>query len=248
VTRGDAALRIVAPAPETRREKLSDVVLKGLVDLLIESGLKPGDALPSEGELCRHFGVSKPVVREAMHRLLMMGVIEVRHGKPAIIRAMSSDPLELFFRFALRASRQGLREAVELRRALETQIAAMAAGRISPSQAAALESALSEMDEAKEEPERWVQADLRFHLTLAEAAGNGLILFLIEALRGTMEETIRVLNAQRPLRDPEATVRRHAAIVAAVVRGDRAAARATMDAHFDATEPVVFAILSGAGG
>ena len=245
---GDGTLRLAAPVGDTRREKLSDVVLKGLVDLLIESGLKPGDALPSEGELCRGFGVSKPVVREALHRLVMMGVIEVRHGKPAVIRAISSEPLELFFRFALRASRQGLREAVELRRALETQIAALAAARISLPQAAALKSALAEMRQSKETPERWVEADLRFHLGLAEAAGNGLILFLIKALRGTMEETIRVLNAQRPLRDPEATVQRHAAIVEAVIAGDVGAARAAMEAHFDATEPVVLAILASREG
>jgi GntR family transcriptional repressor for pyruvate dehydrogenase complex len=248
MTAGEGALRMVLPAPEARRGKLSDVVLKALVDLLIQSGLKPGDALPTEGELCRSFGVSKPVVREALHRLVMMGVIEVRHGKPAVIRAMSSEPLELFFRFALRASRQGLREAVELRRALETQIAALAAARISAPQCAVLEGALADMRRAKEQPDQWVEADVRFHLGLAEAAGNGLILFLIEALRGTMEETIRVLNAQRPLRDPEATVRRHEAILDAVVRNDAAAARAAMEAHFDATEPVVLAILARPAG
>jgi GntR family transcriptional repressor for pyruvate dehydrogenase complex len=237
---------VLAPV-DPRREKLSDLVLRRLVDLLIDTGMKPGDSLPSEGELARAFEVSKPVVREAMHRLVSMGVVEIRQGRPAVIRAMNSEPLELFFRFALRASPQGLREAIELRRALETQIAARAAQRIAPPAVAALRSILDELDAAKEEPTNWVDADVRFHLGLADAAGNALIVFLLEALRGTMEETIRALNAQRPLRDPEATFRRHVAIFEAVAQGDATAARAAMEAHFDATEPVVLAILAGRG-
>lgn len=241
-------LRAEALSPiDPRREKLSDLATRRLVDLLIDRGLKPGDALPSEGELTRAFGVSKPVVREAMHRLVTMGVVEIRQGKPAVIRAMNSEPLELFFRFALRASPQGLREAVELRRALETQIAARAAERISEPTAAALAAIVDELREARDDPARWVDADVRFHLSLADAAGNALIVFLLEALRGTMEETIRVMNAQRPLRDPAATLARHVAIFEAVARGDARAARAAMEAHFDATEPVVLAILGGRG-
>lgn len=238
----------LALAPvDPRREKLSDLVMRRLIDHLIDNGLKPGDALPSEGELSRVFGVSKPVVREAMHRLVTMGVVEIRQGKPAVIRAINSEPLELFFRFALRASREGLREAVELRRALETQIAAHAATRVTAPALAALGSILEELRAAKDDPARWVDADVRFHLGLADMAGNALIVFLLEALRGTMEETIRVLNAQRPMRDPDATFQRHVAIHDAVAAGDAARARATMDAHFDATEPVVLAILAGKG-
>lgn len=231
---------------DPRREKLSDLVLQRLVDLLIDRGLKPGDALPSEGELARTFEVSKPVVREAMHRLVSMGVIEIRQGRPTTIRAMNSEPLELFFRFAMRASRQGLREAVELRRALETQIAPLAAARITDAEVAALRSILAQMHAARDDAEAWVEADVRFHLSLADAAGNSLIVFLIEALRGTMEETIRVMNAQRALRDPDATWRRHEAIVAAVAGRDASAARRAMEVHFDATEPVVLAILARA--
>lgn len=232
---------------QTGREKLSDVALRRLIALLIEAGMKPGDALPSEGELARAFDVSKPVVREAMHRLVAMGAVEVRQGRPTTIRAITSAPLELFFRFAMRASPSGLLEAVELRSALETQIVGLAAERIGADGIAALRATLARMIAARDTLDAWVEADVHFHLTLARAAGNTLISFLIEALAGTMAETIRALHAQRGLRDPQATLDRHRAIVDAVAARDPEAARAAMEAHFAATRPVVRAILAEHG-
>ena len=239
----DSILSVTLQPLEPQRQKLSDLAVERLVALLMDSDLKPGDALPSETDLARAFGVSKPVVREAMHRLVTMGVLDIRQGKPASVRAIGSEPLALFFRFAMRASRQGLREAVELRRTLETEIAVLAAQNIDDRQVADLGAIISEMKKARDDADRWVAADVRFHMLLAHASGNTLIAFLIEALRSTMEETIRIMHAQRPLRDQEATFRRHQAIHNAVAARDAPAARAAMEAHFAATEPVVSALI-----
>lgn len=239
----DATQRALQPI-EPQRQKLSDLAVERLVELLMSSEMKPGDPLPSEADLARAFGVSKPVVREAMHRLVSMGVLNIRQGKPANVRAITSEPLALFFRFALRASPRGLREAVELRRMLETEIAAQAAQHISDAQLAELRTVIDEMRASGEDAERWVAADLRFHQLLAQASGNSLVLFLIEALKATMEETIRTMHAQRPLRDQRATLRRHIAIHDAVLARDPQAARAAMDTHFAATETVVTAIVA----
>jgi GntR family transcriptional repressor for pyruvate dehydrogenase complex len=239
----NAANRMLAPL-EPQRQKLSDLAVERLVELLVSSGLKAGDTLPSEADLARAFGVSKPVVREAMHRLVSMGVIDIRQGKPASVRAINSEPLALFFRFAMRASPRGLREALELRQTLETDIAMQAARNISDSQLIEMAAVIEEMRHAGDDPEAWVAADLRFHQLLARASGNSLVLFLIEALKATMEETIRVMHAQRRLRDQSATFRRHVAIQDAVAARDPLAARAAMEAHFVATEPVVTALIA----
>lgn len=229
---------------EPQRQKLSDLAVERLVELLMSRDLKPGDALPSEADLARAFGVSKPVVREAMHRLVSMGVVDIRQGKPASVRAINSEPLALFFRFAMRASPRGLREAVELRRTLETDIAMQAAVHITEAELIELAAVVEEMRAAGEDPEAWVSADVRFHQLLARASGNSLVLFLIEALRATMEETIRIMHAQRPLRDQNATFRRHVAIHQAIAARDPAAARAAMEAHFTATQPIVSAVIA----
>jgi GntR family transcriptional repressor for pyruvate dehydrogenase complex len=240
----ETALSLALQPLEPQRQKLSDLAVERLVALLMDRDLKPGDALPSETDLARAFGVSKPVVREAMHRLVSMGVLEIRQGKPASVRAIGSEPLAMFFRFAMKASRQGLREAVELRRTLETEIAVLAARNINDRQLNELGTCLAEMAKASEDSDRWVAADVSFHMLLAEASGNTLIAFLIEALRSTMEETIRVMHAQRSLRDQGATFQRHKAIHDAVANGDATAARAAMQAHFAATEPVVAALIA----
>jgi GntR family transcriptional repressor for pyruvate dehydrogenase complex len=242
--RPESATRLALQPLEPHRQKLSDLAVERLITLLMDSDLKPGDPLQSETDLARAFGVSKPVVREAMHRLVSMGVLDIRQGKPTSVRAINSEPLALFFRFAMRASRQGLREAVELRRTLETEIAVLAATNISDSQLAELGAIVAEMEQARDDADRWVQADVRFHMLLAQASGNTLITFLIEALRSTMEETIRILHGQRLMRDQDATFSRHLAIHDAVAARDVPAARAAMAAHFAATEPVVTALIT----
>lgn len=240
----DSITRLALQPLEPQRQKLSDLAVERLVALLMDSDMKPGDVLPSETDLARAFGVSKPVVREAMHRLVSMGVLDIRQGKATSVRAINSEPLALFFRFAMRASRQGLREAVELRRTLETEIAVLAARNISDRQLTELGTIIAEMAKARDDADRWVAADVRFHMLLAQSSGNTLITFLIEALRSTMEETIRIMHAQRPLRDQDATFRRHQAIHDAIAGRDVQAAREAMEAHFAATEPVVAALIA----
>ena len=139
---------------------------------------------------------------------------------------------------------RSLREAVELRRTLETEIAVLAARNISDGQLAELGAIVLEMAKARDDADRWVAADVQFHMLLAQASGNTLITFLIEALRSTMEETIRILHAQRPMRDQDATFRRHQAIHDAIAAHSVPAARLAMEAHFAATEPVVSALIA----
>lgn len=228
--------------PRTRL-KLSDAVLHRLTDLILERALKPGDSLPSESELARSFDVSKPVVREALRQLAMMGVVEIRQGRPSSISSLSSKPLELFLRIAVRSQPEGLREALELRRALETQIVVMAAQRWQADNLAALKAALANMERNKHGDAEWIAADLDFHKALVAASGNVLMSLLMEAMSGTMEDTIRALHSQYDVRDAEATYARHVAIVDAIEARDADRARAAMEIHFDAGLPVLLRIL-----
>lgn len=219
------------------RERLSDTIRDQLMRLMIDQSLRPGDELPSETKLANQFGVSKPVIREALRGLAAMGVIEIQQGKLATVRSPSSEPLENFLKFAVQGTPEGLREAIELRRTLEKDIAMLAAERVTDEEVRQLETAISKMREATGTVDPWVEADLQFHLTLAKTAKNRLMLFLVEALRGLFHESILLLHVQRPERDTNATLQRHTNIVEAVKAGDPAAAREAMKIHFDATGP-----------
>jgi GntR family transcriptional repressor for pyruvate dehydrogenase complex len=232
-------MSIIAPTPSDR-QRLTDVVTRYVIDRVSERVYRPGDTLPAEAELARQLNVSKPVVREALGRLAALGIVQVQQGKATTVQGLTSEPLDQFFRLAVRASDHGLREAIELRRAVEAEIAALAALRASPLQIERADEAIDGMRQNIDGNfERWLQSDYAFHVALARCSGNTLFEHLIEALGETIRYTQRALGAQRDLRDPAATVRRHEAIVAAVRARDPSAARAAMIAHFAVTDNVI---------
>ena len=132
--------------------RLPDLVAQQLTDLIESGTLGPGDRLPAEGALARRFGVSKPVVREALRQLSALGVISRHQGRVATVEPLSAQPFQTCFRFAVGGSKVRLLEAVQLRRALEEHAVAMAAARISEEGIARLKFALGVMDAARDLP------------------------------------------------------------------------------------------------
>jgi GntR family transcriptional repressor for pyruvate dehydrogenase complex len=232
----------MAPAlnASSDKQRLTDLVTNFVIERVSERVYRQGDSLPSESDLARQLNVSKPVVREAMGRLAALGIVQIQQGKPTTIQGLTSAPIDQFLRLAVRATDNGLREAIELRRAIEAEIAALAAVRATPLQIEQIAEAAARMRENIDgDFERWLQGDFAFHVALARASGNSLFEHLLEALAETIRFTQRALGAQRDLRDPAATVRRHDAIVEALKARDPAAARAAMVAHFAVTEAVI---------
>jgi GntR family transcriptional repressor for pyruvate dehydrogenase complex len=220
------------------RVPLTDVVLDKLVSLLLSGRLKAGDTLPSESELARSFNVSKPIVRLALRQLAAMGVLDIRQGKPSVVRELDARPLELYLQLAVSSLEGGLEDAVELRRALETRAAALAAARRSDEDVKRLQAILRTMSDVRMEHEAWIAADIEFHAVIARASGNSLIKFLNQALHSTMHYVIGTLHARKDMRNADETVARHREIVDAIERRDVAAAQRAMNDHFDKSVPI----------
>ncbi|WP_108660938.1 FadR/GntR family transcriptional regulator [Acuticoccus kandeliae] len=228
----------VTSVPE--RQRLTDLVIQHVLDRVSAGAFRAGDSLPSEAELARQLNVSKPVVREAISRLAALGLVQTQQGKATTIQGLTSAPLEAFFRLAVRATDSGLREAIELRRGLETEIAALAATRANRFNIEQMATSIDRMrDNIDGNFDKWLQGDMGFHLALARGSGNALFEHLIEALSDIMRFTMTALGTQRDLRDPAATVRRHEAVLEAVKAGDPARARVAMIEHFAVTENVI---------
>lgn len=221
------------------RQRLSDHVVGQLMEAIATGRLPPGTELPAEAELGQRFGVSKTVVREALSRLAAMGAVLIQQGRPTTVLPPSAAPLSTFFDRAIRSRAEGLREAIELRRAIETEIAALAAQRASAEDIAAICTLVGRMRRLRDTVEPWVEADLAFHLALARAAGNALMLFLMEALAAPARHVMRLLQEQRELRDTRRTLARHERILEAIRSRDPEAARRAMHAHFDASRDLV---------
>lgn len=221
--------------------RLGDAVIQRITQAIHDGRLKPGDSLPSESRIAASFGVSKPIAREAIRQLAAMGVVHIQQGKPTRVQALDAAPLDRFYRFAVRGRRNGLTEAVELRRILEPPIAAHAAHRRTESDLEKLELILARMEDALGNVPRWIEADLDFHEAVAASSGNRLLDFQIRGLRPVIREVMEIFNSRetRGPQDWRRTFERHQRVVEAIRAGDAGAASAAMSQHFEAAEAAI---------
>lgn len=224
--------------------RLAESVTVRLTEAILEGRLQPGDALPSEGRIAAAFGISKPIAREALRDLAAMGVVQVAQGKVSRVRALDAAPLARFFRFAVGSTGRGLRDAVELRRMLEPQIAQQAAQRRDAEDVAAFKAILARMEDALGDVPRWIEADLAFHARMAQATRNRLVVLQMQGLEPLVREMMGRFNARgaRTAQDWRRTYERHAAVAKAIVAGRPAAALKAMQAHFEAADEAIDAI------
>jgi GntR family transcriptional repressor for pyruvate dehydrogenase complex len=230
VARAGTGLRALGKGTGT--ERLSDR-LAGLLIGEIQSGRwQPGDRLPTEAQLAAGNGVSRSVVREAVHQLKSRGLLRARQGSGVFVAARAEhQPLE--FDPAVLSSMDAVLQVLELRRVLEGEIAALAASRARRAQVAQLRRCLADVDAATAAGGDGVAEDLTFHRAIAHAAGNPqfprLLAFLEQYLLGAMRVTkgneARRADFMQQVRDE------HRAIVDAVAAGDASAARRAAIAH-----------------
>lgn len=221
--------------------RLGDALIARITQAIHDGRLKPGDALPSEARLAASFGVSKPIAREAIRQLAAMGVVNIQQGKVTRVQALDAGPLDRFFRFAVRGSKTGLTEAVELRRILEPPIAAHSAERRSPADIERLGAILARMEMALGDVPRWIEADLDFHEAVAASSGNSLLDLQIRGLRPVIREVMEIFNSRsaRTKSDWRQTYERHVRVVEAIRAGDAGAAALAMNKHFEAAEAAI---------
>lgn len=222
-------------APHVGRPRLSEAVLDHLTDQILAGVLQPGDALPSEVDLAKAFQVSKPTVRDALRYLSALGVVDIRQGRPTTVGRLRADTLSQFFRFAVAGNENKFRDVIQLRRALECVAAPLAAERITDEEIGVLRAILANLEANKHDHDQWVFWDARFHLHIAVVSRNVLLPYLMEALLGVMEDTIRALHTRRIASDPEKTYQRHVDLTDAIASRDPQRALTLMAEHFDAS-------------
>src|ERR1700704_5392915 len=214
-----------------RRSAAADV--QAQLQTLIETGqFKQNDRLPSEIELARSFGVSRPVVREALMSLQTLGLTTSQSGKGTFV---ISDRV----RTPLLVGRYSPAHIKEVRRALEIPSAELAAQRRTDKDVGQLAALLARLEDA-DNPARRNQLDADFHIAIAIASGNPLLVKLIEDMRTVLEEHSLAL-AKAPHRRKAAHIE-HSIIYDAIVRRAAGAAPPAMAAHLDAAEQA-FALL-----
>src|SRR6201997_2735032 len=213
-----------------RTSRLYEQIVQQIEESILKGALKPGDQLPAERELAQNFGVSRTAVREAVKALREKGLVEAYSGRGTFITNGTSQAIRQSLDLMSRIGQQeGLAHLAELRQILEPEISALAAERIEEQLLATMREAVATMDRSLHDPDGYIEADLDFHLALAEAAGNPLILSLLDSIVGLLrEQRMRIFAVNG---GPERGQFHHKRILAAVERGDTDAARELMRDH-----------------
>jgi DNA-binding FadR family transcriptional regulator len=229
-----------SPRPSTltltprKRPRLGDHLYGQVLEQIVSGALNEGERLPSEKELCRLFAVSRPVVREALMRLQADGLVSAQQGVGTFV---ARRPPSALIELARPADVASILASFEARVGLECEAAALAAKRRSEQQLSAMRSALSAMQRKTAERKPAIEADMRFHRTVALASENDYIVQLLDALHVGTERWLEiVLNITAGHTSAERARRvydEHVRIFEAIRERDVELARLMMRYHLD---------------
>ena len=230
------ALAMKSDFESIRRDKVYEGVAKQIERLILKK-LQPGDKLPSERELVETLGVSRSSIRDAIRSLELMGMVEPRQGAGTIVREMSSESLAHPLSNALRRKEELIGELLDFRKMLEPQLAARAATQASPGQISEMEQILKRQEAKLRAGETPVVEDSEFHYAIALAAGNSVVLKVLDTLMDLLRD-----SRQRSLQvegRPQKSLAAHRRILAAIKRRDAKGAESAMWQHIENVRQIV---------
>ena len=209
-------------------ERLYERIVDQIERLIIAGDLKVGDQLPAERELAEQFAVSRTAVREAIKALREKGLVEIRLGRGTFVTKGAAGAVRHSIGLLLK-DENGFTNLAEVREILEPEIAALAATRVTEENIAAMQEAVDTMETALNNAEVFVEADLDFHLALAEATQNPLIPSLVDSIVDLLrEQRKRTGNVEGGLARGQY---HHKKILEAIIQRDPVAARLAMHDH-----------------
>ncbi|WP_347861051.1 FadR/GntR family transcriptional regulator [Salimicrobium sp. PL1-032A] len=208
---------------------------KDVVNQLLEEIKKetwgPGEKFPGEMELSEQFEVSRNSIREALKSLQLMGVIESFPGKGTFVTEEASRKIQNSELVSLLSDNKGsYMDLLEVRVAIETQGAFLAAKRVNEEGKKKLKEALSELEKRMRNREDYAMQGFKFHMCIAELSGNQYILKFLETIS---EELLAQRNPQYQEKiDTDKSLKDHIDIYDAIINNDAHGARDAMHKHF----------------
>jgi GntR family transcriptional repressor for pyruvate dehydrogenase complex len=213
------------------RPSKSVEVAQSLLSYLLSGELQPGDRIPSERSLTQLLGVGRGAVREALKSLTLLGLLEVRQGDGTYLSSTNSSLLPQIVEWGIMLGEQHILDLVEARQEIEISLAGLAAGRRTDEDIATLSGALRAMREAVNDRDRYIEADVNFHMVVATISRNTVLAGVLNSIRSLLRVwTTRVVTDRASVRDSLAL---HPPVFAAIRDGDAEAARTAMTHHME---------------
>jgi DNA-binding FadR family transcriptional regulator len=219
--------------PRKKYRNLAQGVVESIINSVRNGELKPGEKLPTESAIMALHGVSRTVVREAISHLQAAGLVQTRHGIGTFV--LEPPPAHVGITPDTIITVRDVLAILELRISLETEAAWLAASRRSDAQVTRLGEILQTMRQRTGQQGASVEADVEFHLLIAQATGNRYFVEILTHLGTTIIPRARLNSARLAQDDPatylERVMREHEEIYDAILRRDPEGARAAMRTH-----------------
>jgi GntR family transcriptional repressor for pyruvate dehydrogenase complex len=183
-------------------KKISDEIIEQFKDLLGKGELKPGDELPSERELAELIGVSRPALREALNALQAMEFIEIRPRSKIVVKSVAERLVEDPLSRLLEDDEERVFELLELRRAMESWSAYMAAERATGRDIQKLQTIIDRDQDLLQKGRDDATTDADFHVTVSMAAHNTMLSHLMATCYDLLWKT-QALSRKRIFRNAE---------------------------------------------
>ncbi|GAB2699617.1 FadR/GntR family transcriptional regulator [Paenibacillus thermoaerophilus] len=171
--------------------KIHEQIADRLKQSILAGELQPGAKLPSTKELSERYGVGMSTVREALSALKAMGLVESRQGEGSYVRKIEPADVGMPELSGLLMDKETILELLEARKALEVSNAGIAAEKRTEDDLRRFEALLAAMEKHLGDETEGERADMAFHLALARATHNSIIVRMLETVSSQMETAIR---------------------------------------------------------
>ena len=211
---------------------ISEEIAQQIMTLISNGDLKPGQRLPSERELCKNFGAGRSSLREALRCLSILGVLNARVGEGTSVAADGGKFLGKIIEWRLITEKHDIENLLEVRIGLEGVAAAKAALRATQADVDKLQDLIKKMKTELRNQKQFTALDLDFHITLAKASGNTLVIDLESMIRSQLARglsKVLLLPNAIPL-----SYKEHTLIFEAIKERDSEKASDAMHAHLQA--------------
>jgi GntR family transcriptional repressor for pyruvate dehydrogenase complex len=210
-----------------KTNKVSQNIVNQIRKAIFDGVLKPGDKLPSDKELMDNFGVSKGSLREALRSLEVLGLLEIRKGAlgGAFVTEVDTEKAKEGFNNFFVFRDLSLKNLFDVRLILESNIAEQAASIITDDDLQRLEQILRETRDAlrNDLPLNYRGKEVSFHLIIANATQNPLLIFLLDFVEDLLLDAKEILNPGRDF--SERVLEAHERIYKALVARNASQAR-----------------------
>lgn len=172
-------------------KKIYELVAEQIRDRIQRGEVKPGERLESVEQLAKRFQVGRSTIREALSALRAMGLVDIRQGEGTFVTGFNLSRLAEPIGDFVKINKKEMLEFFEVRKIIEAGAASIAASKRKPEHLDAMKASLDAMGKATGKDNLGEAADANFHIAIAEATQNSVLLKMMNQIADTLRDTMR---------------------------------------------------------